>query len=192
MEKSFKMIKKLTGFSLLEVLVVLFLLVLIFSLLFFVFDITGLKGTEIKRESEILKEKAYLFYTLKHQLEGMKRSLIVFDKNNEVKLIFFSPFSEKYPDGAWIYYWYIPPKLFYCESLYPPQFFSENPEEEKFLCKDKKNFFSLGEFENFRISVYVHGKWLNETFNGPPPNKIKIWLDNFTILVNIKTNTYLR
>ncbi len=165
------------GFTLFEILVVLLLVSILFGVVISVVRSVGQGSLVIKEEAEKLREKVYLAYRLKHQLEGLKRNLILKKDEENFYLAFVTSSGEVYPGVVKVRYRFSEGKLFYCESLYT---FND------LLSCEKDSETLVGHFKSFKVKVFYRGRWYPEDkdFSGIP-EKVKIFLDDTQIIAEI-------
>ncbi len=172
---------KKKGFTLLELLIVLILLSIVFTVVLSVIKSVGQGSIFLKKQAETLKKKAYIYYTLKHQLEDIKR-MLVFKKDEEgdVYLGFITTLGEVYPAVVKVRYRFDKGKLFYCESLYT---------YDNFLSCENNTETLLGYFKRFKVRIFYRGKWYSEgkSFSGIP-EKVEVILGNTPIIAEIRTD----
>ncbi len=194
-------LSKTKAFTLLEVLVVLLLVSLIFTVVFSVFRSTGIGALSLTKDAEALKQKAFLKYRLKHQLEGLIRDFeLKKEEDGEIYLSFVTSVGEVYSGVVQVYYRFADNKLFYCEKPFQnveADFISahnisggDKPLlyrvfQNSFSCEKKE--YVVGNFNKFKVRVFYRGRWYSEeeSFRGKP-EKVEITLDNTKLIAIVR------
>ncbi|NPA40002.1 MAG: prepilin-type N-terminal cleavage/methylation domain-containing protein [Thermodesulfobacteria bacterium] len=162
------------GFTLVEVLVVLILVSLLFSVILLVFKVAGIHGIIYEREAEKLRNEAFLFYELKHQLES-SQGIEVKRVGNRVILEITTPDGESVPGIVDACYIYANQTLYYEEKLHGL--------EEKDFCTLLKN--PVARVLKLKIRIRKAGKIYTEEegFKGIP-DEVRLTLDD--VVINAK------
>ncbi len=141
------------AFTLVEVLVVLTLIGLTFSVLLFVFSRGVDSSLNLTGRAERLKLEARLFWDLQRKILGAKRLKV---ENNNLYLI--TSAGDFYPGVVKCAYLYRDGELYYYEFPYPYGAIDEVEEGRLYL---------LGKVENFEV-IAVVGNREENTYEGLP------------------------
>jgi len=159
------------GFTLIEVLIVLMLISLLFSVVLLVFKVAGIHGIIYEKEAEILRNEAVLFYKLKHQLESSE-NINLEKRGKEIILKILTPDGESISGLVDACYIYANNTLYYEEKL--------NGLKEKDFCTSLKN--PIARIRKFKVQIFKAGRTYTEDtgFTGIP-DKIRLELNNLII-----------
>lgn len=141
------------GFTLIEVLIVIILIGLIFSILSMIFYSNISNSLNFISRSEKLKREANFFWNIQRKIASAKE--IQLDKNN---IYMFTTAGDYYEGMVKSAYIFRDGNLFYYEFPYPYG-------DLKFYEEDKLN--NLGKVKNFRIMAFKKERQYEE-FKGMP------------------------
>ncbi len=171
------------GFTLLEVLVVLILVSLIFSVVLTVVKGIGGGALELKNQAEELKNNIYLSFRIKQQLESLYRNLALEQREDGLYLGFVTASGEVYRGIVKVRYRFSDGKLFYCESLYTYN--------DLLSCENGHEYF-LTKLNNFKVRIFYRGKWFEgKNFYGQP-EKIEVYINKYRIITKVHVGRRMR
>lgn len=146
-------LKDKKGFTLIEVLIVIILIGLIFSLLSMIFYSNINNSLNLILESERLKKEASFFWNIQRKIASAKE--IHLDKGNLYMLTTAGDYYEGVVKSAYIFR---DGNLFYYEFPYPYG-------DLRFYEEDK--LYNLGKFKNFNILAFKNEKKYDEFIGFP-------------------------
>jgi prepilin-type N-terminal cleavage/methylation domain-containing protein len=161
-------LSNLKGFTLLEVLVTLTLLLLLFGIVYTLYWQSVSSSLKISKLSERLRQRATLFWEFTRSLYGAKTMRL----ENGTTLYLITTGGQFYRGVVQAAYIYANGTLYYYEFPYPLADITYFP--QKGTVKE-----TLGKFKTFKIAAYADNK-REETLTGTLPRKVQIQIDNDT------------